>query len=93
MGLMLLQGVTARVAIGIVLCACLYLSCSFSLGQKGTSGLKNCPDCSGVSAIPESASGELQALDSGTLSKAGEEAGPEFADLGTQTSTGLAQSE
>ncbi|DBA78530.1 hypothetical protein WJX79_005894 [Trebouxia sp. C0005] len=65
---------------------------SMASKRDRTSPLKN-SSTAGVSAIPESASGELQALDSGTLSKAGEDAGPEFADLGTQTSIGLAQSE
>lgn len=44
----------------------------------------------GVSAIPESASGELRALESGTLSNQdGVDVAPERAELGTQTSTGL----
>ena len=44
----------------------------------------------GVSAIPESASGELRALESGTLSsQGGLDIGPERAELGTQTSNGL----
>lgn len=43
----------------------------------------------GVSAIPESSSGELRALESGTLTQSGVEGGPEVAELGTQTSTSL----
>ena len=44
----------------------------------------------GVSAIPESASGELRALESGRLSsQGGVDTAPEHAELGTQTSKGL----
>lgn len=45
----------------------------------------------GVSAIPESASGELRALESGTLSNQGRIDIVEHAELGTQTSNGLAE--
>ncbi|KAL3144542.1 hypothetical protein ABBQ32_004273 [Trebouxia sp. C0010 RCD-2024] len=53
-----------------------------------TSPLKNASS-TGVSAIPESASGELRALESGTLSQGGVDFAPEMADLGTQTSKSL----
>ena len=45
----------------------------------------------GVAAIPESASGELKALESGTLCQSGLSEAPEHAELGTQTSNSLAE--
>ena len=54
--------------------------------------LKVCGSYAGVSAIPESVSGELRALESGTLSsQGGVDIAPERAELGTQTSNGLAE--
>lgn len=58
-----------------------------------TSPLKNSSSAKGVAAIPESTSGELKALESGTLVQPEGEERPNYAELATQTSDSLKANE